>query len=152
MAKSKKQMTKEIISELEVALGVSGQDLLQEILKKYEVSSDEEIFKLLIQYNLEYENRDLEDEDNVHAKKMIIINEDHTFDIKYILSIKKERYARRNTGMGPTIYGYRLVINEDKLNKVMYSNTFIELVTEQQMDFEWGKAKRKLERLKVIFI
>jgi hypothetical protein len=133
-----------ILSELVFALRGMNQDLLIGIVEKIGKIPDEEVVKLLQQFNIDYEPP-IDEEDSNGKKKFIFINGD-LFNSFFITLIQKREFYENNKMV------YKLLINEDKSDKVIYANTLIKFESLAQRDKEFAIITKKLEQVGIILI
>lgn len=139
----------EIIQELIYSIKTINQDLLASILEKYKTIPDIEILNLLREFNSEYDisYNPTEENEESFKPKLIRIKED-LYNVKFILSIKKDQYYSTRKSM----LEHRIILNEDPTNKLMYSNSVFTFDSEEQRNKEFNILSKKLEQLGIIIL
>ncbi len=142
-----------ILSEIIKAISSVNEPLLKEILSKYKVIPDIEIYGMIAKFNKEYNGSssgDDEDEDFLFGRRFISISGkiDLRLDIDEIHSFASEDYF-----VSPEIgIEYRIIINKEENMSTMNSNKRVAFYSKEQRDIQLATLQKKLEKFGIAFI
>lgn len=142
----------QIISEIVYALKNINEVSLTNILERWKAIPDQHLFEELRRFNLNFTPTlkapptGEEEGETKTPEQWIIIDKDNYFKIRFLISIKKDSIY------GESGFRFRLLINEDQNNRLIYSNTIISFPSQQARDTEFGLLKKKMEQLDIVFL
>lgn len=140
-----------ILSEIVYAIENRSLNTLSEILKKYKTIPDSQIWRMLQEFNVDFDPN-LEVDEELEKLNIYYISfkgmEPRDLKLNLISSISKvDRY---NHSLGKT--DYSIIVNEDPTDKLFYSNTIINYYTLQQREYDYNRIKDLMQTKNIVFL